>query len=112
MYIPSFSYLAQFGGELYEEQIQKKIEKDQKPFFGLWQVEMGMKSRDSQKANQNSYLMYKLDFSFFAQFGGELCEEQAKKIRKKHQKPTSLGFEKVKWGQKVGYLKKHISNYY
>ena len=37
MYIPNFSFLAQFGGELYEEQTQKmrKMRKfDQKPLFG------------------------------------------------------------------------------
>ena len=34
--------------------------------------------------------MYIPDFSFLAQFGGELCEEQTRKIRKPNQKTTSF----------------------
>ena len=51
MYIPNFSFLAQFGDELCKEQTQKRRENDQKPtsFWLLW-GEMGLKSREPQKA--------------------------------------------------------------
>ena len=34
MYIPNFSFLAQFGGELREEQTQKEIKRPKNYFFG------------------------------------------------------------------------------
>ena len=58
MYIPNFSSFAQFGGQLWEEQSQKMIKPDQKT-TALRQSrnEIGLKSRDSQKA----HLWYQLN---------------------------------------------------
>ena len=52
MYIPNFSVLAQFGGELCGEQTQNIRKPDQKT-TALWQSrdEIRLKSRDPQKAH-------------------------------------------------------------
>ena len=44
--------------------------------------------------------MYILNFSFLAQFGGVLCDEQTQKIRKNHQKPVSLRLLRHEMGLK------------
>ena len=51
---------------------------------------MGLISRYPQKAHLGRLLIVHTKFRFFAQFGGELCEEQTQKIRKNDQKPTYL----------------------
>ena len=52
MYLPNFSFLAQFEEELCEEQNQKIKELDQNPTsLRLLKGEMGLKSRYPQKAN-------------------------------------------------------------
>ena len=60
MYTPDFKFLAQFGGELCEEEIQK-IRKMRKTYqkttsLGLWGGEMELKSRDLLKAHLGSLL--------------------------------------------------------
>ena len=69
--------------------------KDQKPFsFRLLRDEMGLKSRDPKKARLGSTINVIPNFSFLAQFGGELFEEQTqkmKKMRKPDQKTIFLG---------------------
>ena len=76
MYIPKFIYLARFGGEICEDQIQKIRKNDQNPtFLRQSRVEMRLKSRDPQKAHLDIP-----NVNFLAQFGGELCEEQAQKM--------------------------------
>ena len=60
MYISNFKFLAQFGGELCEEQILKmrKLKKtDQKTTsLGLWGSEIGLQSRDLQQSHIESLL--------------------------------------------------------
>ena len=58
MYITNFNFLVQFGKELYEEQTREMIEmqKSDQPTkkitsLGLRGGEMGLKSRDLQKAH-------------------------------------------------------------
>ena len=54
MYIPNFGFLAQFGGEFCEEQTCEMIEmrnpNQKATSLGLEGVEMGLNSRDPQKA--------------------------------------------------------------
>ena len=51
MYLPHFNFLAQFGGELNEVQILKIKKIYQKStYLELWGSEMGLKSRNTQKA--------------------------------------------------------------
>ena len=51
MYIPDFKFLVQLGGELCEEQIQKMRKNNQNTIsLRLQGGEMGLKSRDPQKA--------------------------------------------------------------
>ena len=52
MYIPNFTFLAQFGGGLCEEQTQKLRKNDRKiTFWGLLRDEMGLKSRDPRETH-------------------------------------------------------------
>ena len=53
MYILNLSFLTQFGRELCEEKSQKVRKNNQKPVFVL-RDEMGLKSRDLQKAHLKS----------------------------------------------------------
>ena len=78
MYVPNFSFLAQFGGELCEEQTQKVRKPCQKTTsLELWGDEMGLKSRYHQNAHLGHQLKMCIpNFSFLAQFRGGIGEEQ------------------------------------
>ena len=99
MYIINFSYKLQFGGELCEEQTQKIQKNDQKttPLQQL-RDEMGLKLETPKRHISDPYQMYIPDFSFFAQFGGELCEEQTQKKENPTKKSLFRGCQGMIWG--------------
>ena len=53
--------------------------------------------------------MYIPNFSFLAQFGGQLCEEQTQEIRKPDQKTTPLwqSREEMRFKRHKNWLKMH-----
>ena len=86
MYIPNFKFLAQFGGELCEEQTKNKINLPKNHIFWAMRGWDGTeKLRPSKKHIQGP------NFKFPAQFGGMLCEGQTKKIRINCQKTSDSG---------------------
>ena len=79
---------------------EKKKTRPKTTFLGLLRDEMGLKSRHPQKARLTPLPNVPTNFGFLAELGGELSEEQTKKIRKSRQKTTSLGLRGVEMGLK------------
>ena len=68
MYISNFKFLAEFGGELCEEQLRKTTEKSHnRECEGCNDAEM---SRTPKGTSLYSYEVHLTNFSFFTQFVG------------------------------------------
>ena len=103
MYIIHFKFLAQFVGELCEEQTQEMIEmKKTRPkttSLGLRGVEMKSKSRDPQKANLGHLLNIHTEFQLTSSnLEVSYARNKLKKLENPTKTPRLLGCEGVKWG--------------
>ena len=95
MYIPNFSSLAQFEGELCEEQTKKMKKKNgQKTSF------LGQKNRDPQKAHLGPLVKVHTQFKLLSSIRRGVTRG-TKSRNDRNERPILWGCEGVKWSRKV-----------